>query len=117
FGRSMAAAAGSFTLTGIDAALTAARSMAAAAGSFTLTGIAAAFPLARTLLAEAGAFAWGGGAAVLTIPQTVISPYLKARYKAATLAVNRVRAASLFRRRSVEPGLTKTRARDPSLGD
>lgn len=62
--------AGSFTLTGQDAALVATRIFTADAGSFTLTGQAATFAVTRTLACDAGAFTLTGQAALFTYTQS-----------------------------------------------
>jgi hypothetical protein len=62
---SLAAAAGSYALTGSAAALKAARLLAAAAGAYTLTGSAATVRVARLLSAAAGAYVVTGQAAGL----------------------------------------------------
>lgn len=61
----LAAAAGTFTETGVAAALTAQRRLTASAGSYALTGVATSLTLARKLTAAAAAFTHTGQAATL----------------------------------------------------
>lgn len=65
-GYALTANLGTFTLTGNDAGLRAARQMPAAVGSFTLTGIATGLRAARRLTASPGAFVLTGNDATLT---------------------------------------------------
>ncbi len=62
----LACDAGSFTLTGNAAALTASRLLSTSAGSFALTGNAAALTVRRLLTADVGSFALLGNDASIT---------------------------------------------------
>lgn len=62
----LTAQAGSFTLTGANATLTATRNLTAQAGSFTLTGSNATLSKSYTLTANAGSFTLTGANATLT---------------------------------------------------
>lgn len=69
----MPAAAGSFALTGNAAALTAARKLTAAAGAFVLTGNAAALSHGYILPAAAGSFALTGQPAALPVTRRLVA--------------------------------------------
>jgi hypothetical protein len=56
----LTAAAGSYSLTGVDAALKATRTVGAVVGSYTLTGVVSSQQLARNIAAARGTFALDG---------------------------------------------------------
>lgn len=85
---SMAAATGTFALTGQVAGLSAARKLAAGAGSFALTGQAAALRVARTLTAAAGSFTLTGNDATLTYTPAGGDPVMPAGTGAFSLTGN-----------------------------
>ena len=66
-GLTLTAAAGSYSLTGNAATLSAGKRLTAAAGAYSLTGNASAMALARKITAAAGSFALTGNAATLTL--------------------------------------------------
>lgn len=72
--RKLVAAAGSYAVTGVDATLTkGGKILQAGAGSFALTGTAAALVLSRKIVAEAGAFALTGQTANLNKGQRLVA--------------------------------------------
>ena len=69
--KSIAADAGSFTLTGAAASLECGRRLASDAGAFTFTGAAASLVYGRPIAADAGSFALTGGDAGLRVTRTL----------------------------------------------
>ena len=94
---SLISSVGSFTLSGVAAALTGGRTVVSAAGSFTLSGVAAAFSLARLLISSVGSFTLSGVAVVAAFVARVGSVYAKTRKVAPTLSLSRVAAPLLSR--------------------
>lgn len=61
----LTAAAGSYTLSGIAAALNAGKTLVADVGAYVLTGIAVAFPVALSMAAAVGTYVYTGVAAIV----------------------------------------------------
>lgn len=74
--RTITAEAGSYSLTGVDAGLSYGHALTAEAGAYTLTGVDASFKTSRTILAAAGSYVVSGQDATFTYtPVGSGSPY------------------------------------------